>query len=157
MTTESPDKTDIHLSQGVRAEKGPVDDQDKPAGLSPLEIADLPEEQRQVMFGLLRDTNAATGEIALEALQQKFLHLDRLSDVLADLTKNGWLIKLGELPHVRYRVNLRRKRAASLGANVWASLTDRLSRGSDEDKGQDMERSSGSDQPKPSFPALKDW
>lgn len=129
------------------------DDQDKPAGLSPLEIADLPDEQRQVMFGLLRDTNAATGEITLEALQEKFPRLERLSEVLADLTKNGWLIKLGELPHVRYRVNLRRKRAASLGANVWASLSDRLSKGSEADTAP----SSSPDQPKPSFPALKDW
>ncbi len=127
------------------------DDPDKPAGLSPLEIADLPETQRQVMFGLLRDTNAATGEFTFDALQVKFVHLEKLPEVLADLTKNGWLIKLGESPSIRYRVNLRRKRAASLGANVWASLSDRLTKEGDE--GQ----SSGPDQPKPSFPVLKDW
>lgn len=133
------------------------DDQDKPAGLSPLEIADLPEEQRQVMFGLLRDTSAATSGITLEGLQTKFSYLDGLSQVLADLTKNGWLIKLGEQPHIRYRVNLRRKRAASLGANVWALLSDQLSRGDDEDKSESAAQGPDSDPPTPSFPALKDW
>jgi hypothetical protein len=133
------------------------DDQDKPAGLSPLEMADLPEAQRQVMFGLLRDTDAPTAGMTLEGLRAKFSHVDGLADVLADLTKNGWLIRLGESPHVHYRVNLRRKRAASLGANVWALLSVRLSKSGDEEKGESAAQPPDSDPPNPSFPTLKDW
>jgi hypothetical protein len=37
------------------------DDNGQPAGLTPLDIADLPEQQRQVMFALLRDSRASAG------------------------------------------------------------------------------------------------
>lgn len=135
------------------------DDNQKPAGLSPLDIADLPEEQRQVMFTLLRNTSSETGEITQETLQEKLPDMANLPDVVAELTKNGWLVRLGELPNIRYRINLRHRRAGRLGANIWASLTDRLAQDQSEKTiGSEGEPSDqDADQPKPSFPALTDW
>ena len=102
------------------------EEDDKPAGRMALDIADLPEPQRQVMFALLRDSTASTEGIALEALREKLGHPDDLDATLDDLTKHSWLIRQGEPPNPRYKVNLRRKRGSTLGANLWASLTDHL-------------------------------
>ncbi len=57
------------------------DDDDQPGGLTPLDIADLPDEQRQVMFALLRDARASAGGIALAALQEKLSEIDGLDSV----------------------------------------------------------------------------
>lgn len=102
------------------------DENDKPTGLTPLDIADLPDDQRRVMFALLRDPNASSRGLALETLQQKLSDLEDLPAILAELSKNNWLIIMGEVPNERYKVNLRRKRGSDLGANLWASLANRL-------------------------------
>lgn len=127
------------------------DDDDKKApGLTPLDIAELPEPQRQVMFALLRDTTASMGGVSLETLQEKLDDVDDLPDILADLSKNSWLICLGELPNTRYKVNLRRKRSSTLGNSLWASLTDRLADDSSPDEKNQGKGQSG-------LPALSDW
>jgi hypothetical protein len=100
------------------------DEDDKPTGLTPLDIAGLPDDQRKVMFGLLRDPVAAADGLTLEALEAKYGDLEDLSGVLDDLTRQSWLIALGEPP--RYKVNLRRKRGSKYASNLWSSLSDRL-------------------------------
>jgi hypothetical protein len=102
------------------------DDDDKSAGLTPLDIAGLPEDQRRVMFALLRDADASSDGITEDALQDKLSDLEGLPDVLAELIKQSWLIELGEPPNVRYKVNLRHKRGSKFATNLWASLSDRL-------------------------------
>lgn len=99
---------------------------DKPAGLSPLELADLPDPQRQIMLYFLREARAAGGEVEHAHLQARFIALDDLPQVLDDLTRNGWLIALGEAPRLRYRLNLRHKRGSQGGLDLWNTLTDRL-------------------------------
>ncbi len=123
------------------------DDDGQPAGLTPLDIADLPEQQRQVMFALLRDSRASAGGVTLDMLQEKLSEIEDLDSVLNDLTQNNWLIRQGEAATVRYKVNLRRKRGSSLGGNIWSSLSSRLA---DEDKSQDRDQGKNK-------PALSDW
>jgi hypothetical protein len=102
-------------------------EEDKPEGITPLDIVDLPRLQQRVMLTLLRDQTSSTKGITREALASKVDFPDELPDVLAELTKNGWLILLGD-PPTHYKINLRRKRGSSLGFGVWSSLTDKLSK-----------------------------
>ncbi len=134
------------------------DDDEKPAGLTPLDIAELPEGQRQVMFAMLRDTAAATEGLTLDALQHKLTSVARLPDVLAELTQNGWLILRGEPPAARYRVNLRRRRGRKVTADVWASLAGHLAEAADsgpDEPGEDSD--SGTSAGKPKLPVISDW
>jgi hypothetical protein len=131
------------------------DDSDKPAGLSPLEISDLPDAPRQVMFGLLRDTSLVVEGLTTESLlHEKFSTIEDLPRVLIDLTQQGWLIRLGEPPNVRYRVNLRRKRGSRMDINIWSSLFDQLSRAKPADPKTGDEDTGES---KPAFPVVTDW
>jgi hypothetical protein len=126
------------------------EDNDQPAGLTPLDIAELPEEQRHVMFSLLRDTRASSSGMSVEALRDRLGEVEGLDGILHELTQSNWLIRLGEAPNVRYKVNIRRKRGSTLGGNIWASLSSRLA---DEDSSQDQDQGSS----KPDLPALSDW
>jgi hypothetical protein len=127
-------------------------DEDKPVGLSTLDIADLPEDQRRVMFLLMRDPKGSSSAgMALDELKKKLSDMETLPDVLSDLTKNGWLIRMGDPPKEHYRANLRRKRASKLGASLWASLSDHIA---EED---DQPDDKGTDTGKPGIPALSDW
>ncbi len=102
------------------------DDDNQPAGLTPLDIADLPDGQRQVMFALLRDSRSSGDGVSADVLREKLPQVEGLAAVLDELTRNSWLIRLGEAPNVRYKVNLRRKRGSSLGGGIWSSLSNRL-------------------------------
>ena len=127
----------------------------KRTGLTPLDIVDLPDEQRQVMFSFLRDAKETFGVLTLDALQDKHNDLDDLSGILDDLTKLDWLTQLGEEPNVRYKANLGRRRASRLSDNLWASLSDRLA----EDSGADSLTSTDDSQKNDnsSLPSLSDW
>ena len=122
------------------------DDDNQPAGLTPLDIADLPDGQRQVMFALLRDSRSSGDGVSADVLREKLPQVEGLAAVLDELTRNSWLIRLGEAPNVRYKVNLRRKRGSSLGGGIWSSLSNRLA---EEQESQDTGT--------PDLPSLSDW
>lgn len=105
------------------------DDDDKSSGITPLDIADLPEQQRRVMLTLLRDPRSTSDGATEETLVSKFGRTDELFGTLDELINAGWLISMGEPPRIRYKINLRRKRGSS--GSMWASLTDYLNENSD--------------------------
>ena len=109
-------------------------DDDKPEGISTLDIADLPRTQRQIMFFLLRDQHAALDGVTIELLKHQFEAETEahLSEVLAELCKVGWLILFGEPPNVHYKANLRRKRGTQL-SGVWSFVMDRVEKGKAKD------------------------
>ncbi|MCD4686241.1 MAG: hypothetical protein K8S97_09930 [Anaerolineae bacterium] len=101
---------------------------DQPTGLSPLDLTELPDAQRKVMFFMLREARTATGEVEHTTLETHFAdsEVDDLGATLDALTTIGWLIVLGEASSIRYRVNFRHKRSSKLSVNMWAALTGRL-------------------------------
>jgi hypothetical protein len=139
----------------LRAQIG-GDDDDQPPGVTPLEIADLPEAQRQLMFALLRDPQASTEGLTLAILQARSDNPEALPGILAELTKNGWLVQYGEPPGVRYKVNLRRKRGTSLTGGLWAYVTDRLDQENDE-KVQRKTEDQDDSQHESGFPTMSNW
>lgn len=100
---------------------------DEVTGISPVDLADLPIEQRQLMLILLRDSTSAFDGVKLETLREKLQSKDEhFDETLAQLVHNRWLIVLGEAPNLRYRLNFRAKRGSSSDFNLWMVLTDRL-------------------------------
>lgn len=102
----------------------------KSAGLTPLDIAELPDEPRRVMFAMLRNPTASSKGLSYDDLHSKLGDLDNLEGILADLVRQSWLIQIGEPPSERYKINLRRKRGSSL--SMWTSLSDVLGSSDDE-------------------------
>ena len=100
---------------------------DGAGGLSPLDLGDLPDEQKQIMLALLRDPDSGFEGVTEQALREKLDgKVEKLDETLEQLTHQHWLIRLGEAPRVRYRINFRAKRGNISSLNVWNILSDRL-------------------------------
>lgn len=112
------------LFDRLKAELG----DEEPSGVTPLEIADLPDHERRIMLWLLRDRTAASIGVTAEIVQTNMDDAPGdCNGVLLKLAKDGWVISMGEPPGVRYKVNLRRKRGSNFGFGLWTILADRIS------------------------------
>ncbi len=100
-------------------------DDGKPEGVTTLDIMELPRAQQQILLLMLRDQRAALDGVTLQTLTERFPNAQNLPETLAELSKNGWLISLGEPPLSRYKINLRRKRGAALNG-IWTGVLDQL-------------------------------
>jgi len=101
--------------------------QDDDAGLSPLDLADLPGDQKLIMLALLRDSASAFDGVPDDALRAKVDgKVEQFDPTIELLTRQGWLIALGEPAHLRYRLNFRAKRGSHSSINLWTILSDRL-------------------------------
>ncbi len=93
-----------------------------PGGISMMELASLPSDQRQVMLAILRDANAAATGITSQALGEALGWTDALAAILAELVAHGWLITLGDASAARYKINFAPKRRSQLGFGIWSAL-----------------------------------
>lgn len=100
---------------------------DEPSGLSAIDLADLPPDQKKIMLTMLRDPASAFEGVPASVLTDKLNDtVTTLNETLAQLVSQTWLISLGEPPNVRYRLNLRAKRGSMSKFNLWSILSDRL-------------------------------
>lgn len=98
-------------------------------GISPLDIARLPRKMRGIMRVMLREVEMEHDELAKAAKElpeKERLDDDDLEETLAELSKDGWLIIMGEGDKKSYRVNLRRKSGSTLAKSIWSALDDRI-------------------------------
>jgi len=105
-------------------------DDDEPSGITPLDLTDLPAEQKTLMLTLLRDQAGSVQGVTDDALRAKVAaRVEDFDAVLAELNQLGWLIVSGEAPNLRYRINFRAKRSSQGGAlTLWSVLSDRISK-----------------------------
>lgn len=96
------------------------------SGLTPLDIVELPVQQKEIMLLMLRDHRAATEGISVEELRNRLKNTDQLENTLAELTQNSWLLLMGEAPHHLYKVHLRAKRRSGSNRDMWSMLAERL-------------------------------
>lgn len=92
-------------------------------GITPLDIAGLPDAQKHIMFALLRDKDASQEGLTLAELHHRFDSIDNLAEIIEQLAQEEWLLVLGTPPDERYKLNLRRRKGR-LSSNVWAALSD---------------------------------
>jgi hypothetical protein len=101
-------------------------DGDNPAGISAFDLTDLPNEQKRIMLSLLRNQGDAPEGVSRQTLQDKTDgSLDDFDSLLNILTRNGWVVTLGEPPNLRYRVRFRARRSQQTGYTLWSILFDR--------------------------------
>lgn len=99
---------------------------DEPAGITALDITDLPPDQKQIMLLLLRDSSGTRVGVTREWLHNRLQdRLNALDELTADLVSRGWIIEMGEAPNQRYRINLRAKRGSG-GLGLWSIIAERL-------------------------------
>jgi hypothetical protein len=106
-----------------------IEDKQKEGGITALDLADLPPALRKIMRLMLRRLKMSYPQLCetMDALPEADrLSRDDLDKALEDLTRQSWLIRLGEGEKAIYKVNLRPKSGSALASGIWSTLEDRL-------------------------------
>ena len=108
-----------------KVKKGELSTRRKPDtdGITALDIADLPEAEKQIMFMMLRDQTAKKDGLTADDVQDRIQGEEDVHDTLAELAKEKWLLVSGRPPDELYRVNLKRRRS-TLSKDIWSALED---------------------------------
>jgi hypothetical protein len=104
-------------------------DQDDSGGISPVDLAKLPPVQRQIMRLLLRELDMKESEVKdalAEGPEDKRPTEAEFDDALKELTREGWVIRMGEGENITCRANLKRKAPSTLAKSIWAALDSRI-------------------------------
>ena len=97
-------------------------------GISAGDIAKLAPPLRRIMRLMLVELELSLPDMlkAIEGLPEaQRLSQTELDEALATLTREGWLIQMGE-EKITYRVNLAGKRGSDTTAGIWANLNIKI-------------------------------
>jgi len=106
-----------------------IDDKQKEGGITALDFVDLPPALRKIMRLMLRQLQMNYPQLceAMDKMPEKErLSRADLSEALDTLSKQAWLLQIGEGERAVYKVNLRRKAGSSLASGIWQSLDKKL-------------------------------
>src|SRR5512145_2558620 len=106
-----------------------IEDKQKEGGITALDLADLPPALRKIMRLMLRQLQMNYPQLteAMDKMPEKErMNHDELDKALDTLTKQAWLIRLGEGSKAVYKVNLKAKAGSTLASGIWSALDDKL-------------------------------
>ncbi|HEX2997795.1 MAG TPA: hypothetical protein VHP14_23430 [Anaerolineales bacterium] len=106
-----------------------IENKESEGGITALDIADLPPTLRKIMRLMLRELQLGYRDLmeTVAALPEKErLAAKDLEEALTVLTRQGWLIRIGQGEKAIYKVNLRRKAGAKLATGIWNTLDEKL-------------------------------
>jgi hypothetical protein len=98
-------------------------------GITALNLADLPPALRRIMRLMLRELQLSHAQLmdAMAALPEgERIPAKELDEALEVLTRQSWLIRIGQAEKAIYKVNLRRKAGSDLEGGVWNTLDSKL-------------------------------
>lgn len=108
-----------------------IEDKQQEGGITALDLADLPPALRKIMRLMLRRLQLNYPQLceAMDATPEgERLSRADLDLSLDTLTRQAWLIRLGEGQKAIYKVNLRAKSGSTLASGIWTSLDEKLKR-----------------------------
>jgi hypothetical protein len=95
-------------------------------GISPLDLADLPADQKKVMLALLRDQGKYPDGVPDALLRQEVgSEVADFDATLAELYQDNWITASSDGGEHRYRIAFRSKRAKQTAYSLWSVLSDR--------------------------------
>ncbi len=106
-----------------------IKDKQGEGGITALDLAALPPALRKIMRLMLRElqldypqlTAAVAALPDAEKIQGK-----ELDEALEVLTRQAWLVRIGQGEKAIYKVNLRRKSGSGLATGIWNDLDSKL-------------------------------
>ena len=104
-----------------------LENREDEGGISLLDLAELPSQLRKIMRFMLREVEVTFEHLwkhAESLPETEKMTRDELSGAIKTLTKQGWLVSMGEKDNAKYRVNLRRKPGSNRADSIWAALDE---------------------------------
>ena len=106
-----------------------IENKQSEGGITALDLADLPPALRKIMRLMLRELQLNYPQL-IEAMaglpEAERLASKELDEALDVLTRQSWLVRIGEGPKAIYKVNLRRKLGSTLASGIWNTLDSKL-------------------------------
>ncbi len=106
-----------------------IESKQEDGGITALDLVDLPPTLRDIMRLMLRRLKMTYPDLcaAVDKMpeKQRMSHTE-LDRALTTLTRQFWLIRLGEGENATYKVNLRAKAGSNLKHNIWSSLGTKI-------------------------------
>ncbi|HKJ38481.1 MAG TPA: hypothetical protein VJ972_06880 [Anaerolineales bacterium] len=106
-----------------------IEDKQGEGGITALDLADLPPALRKIMRLMLRELKLSYHQLieTIASLPDKDqLPLQELDEALEVLSRQSWLIRIGNGEKAIYKVNLRRKAGSTIASGVWSTLDTKL-------------------------------
>ena len=106
-----------------------IEDKQGEGGITALDLADLPPALRKIMRLMLRELQLSHPQLtdAIASLPDaERMPPKELDEALEVLTRQAWLIRIGQGKKAIYKVNLRRKGGSTLASGVWNNLDSKL-------------------------------
>lgn len=119
-----------------------IEGRDKEGGISPLDLAELSRPLRKIIKFMLREVEQSFEGLwdAVTAMEEEDqMTRDELGKTLETLTKQGWLISMGEKGQMKYKVNLRRKPGSRLAQGIWNALDEKIEKREKADPKNDID------------------
>ena len=98
-------------------------------GISALDLAKLPRNQRKIVRVLLRGVQMTYSDLcrAVEEMPEADrMRRAELDEALEALNEQGWLKRVSDQHITTYRVNLGRKAGSRLNKDIWAALDPKI-------------------------------
>ncbi len=115
-----------------------IQDKQQEGGITALDLADLAPSLRRIMKLMLRELQMDYPRLC-ETMDsfppEERLSRPQLDEALATLTRQFWLLRIGEGPRAIYKVNLRKKSGSTLATGIWSNLDAKLKGGPEKDQG----------------------
>jgi hypothetical protein len=111
-----------------------IDKVQQDTGISTMDLANLPPVQRRIMRILLRELQMTYPDLrdrVAELPEKDRFSVPELDEALDTLSKQQWLIRLGEDQLITYKVNLKRKAGSALAAGLWSNLNAKIKTAAD--------------------------
>ncbi len=106
-----------------------IEDKQGEGGITALDLADLPPALRKIMRLMLRELQLSypqLSETIASLPEAERLPAKELDEALDVLTRQSWLMRIGQGEKAIYKVNLRRKAGSTIANGIWNSLDSKL-------------------------------
>ncbi len=106
-----------------------IKDKQGEGGITALDLADLPPALRKIMRLMLRELQLSYPQLTetIAALPEaERLPVKDLDEALDVLTRQSWLLRIGQGEKAIYKVNLRRKAGSTVANGIWNTLDSKL-------------------------------
>jgi hypothetical protein len=106
-----------------------IEDKQGEGGITALDLADLPPALRKIMRLMLRELQLGYPELVEAAAafpENEPLSRGDLDEALSTLTRQAWLVRVGDGAKAIYKVNLRRKAGSTMTGGIWNTLDSKL-------------------------------
>jgi DNA-binding MarR family transcriptional regulator len=95
------------------------------AGISAIDLAELPADHRKIMLALLREQGRHSEGASLSNLRKTLgQEIANFDAAIEEMVRDSWITVSGDGAHASCRILFRRRRSKDTAYSLWSALSD---------------------------------